>query len=67
MQEEKVQEEQADKKEQEAQTEEPKPKLNRKQRRALNSKRGGASDGSAQDSDKKHTNRIEPKPKARRR
>lgn len=66
MQEEKIQEE-AEEQSGQAQTEEPKPKLNRKQRRALNSKRGGASDGTTQDSDKKHTNRIEPKPKARRR
>ena len=42
-------------------------KLNRKQRRALNSKRGGSSQASEQDANKNHKNRIEEKPKARRR
>ncbi len=42
-------------------------KLNRKQRRALNSKRGGGSQTSEQDANKNHKNRIEEKPKARRR
>lgn len=66
MEEEKAQEE-VNQQQKDIHSEEPKPKLNRKQRRALNSKRGGDSDGLTNDSDKRHTNRIEPKPKARRR
>jgi hypothetical protein len=49
--------------------EESKPeeqKLNRKQRRAIKSKRGGESQDS-QGSGKSHANRISEKPKARRR
>jgi hypothetical protein len=41
-------------------------KLNRKQRRAIKSKRGGATQDS-QGSNKSHENRISEKPKARRR
>lgn len=42
-------------------------KLNRKQRRALNSKRGGDSVGTGKTGSDNHKNRIEEKPKARRR
>lgn len=49
-----------------SQTSATEQKLNRKQRRALNSKRGGESK-STNGSDRIHENRVEPKPKARRR
>jgi hypothetical protein len=60
MQEEKVEEQVKEEPVQEEQ------KLNRKQRRAIKSKRGGDSQES-QGNNKSHTNRISEKPKARRR
>lgn len=63
MQEEKVEE---TAKEETVQEEQKEQKLNRKQRRAIKSKRGGDSQDS-QGANKNHTNRISEKPKARRR
>ena len=65
MNEEKVEEEVKEEPKQEEKPVEEK-KLNRKERRALNSKRGGDSQNS-QGKNKGHTNRISEKPKARRR
>lgn len=59
MQEEKIEESVQEEKQEEQ-------KLNRKQRRAIKSKRGGESQDS-QGSNKSHANRISEKPKARRR
>jgi hypothetical protein len=68
MNEEKVEEVLEEKEETVKQEEKPveEKKLNRKERRALNSKRGGDSQNS-QGKNRGHTNRISEKPKARRR
>ena len=66
MNEEKVEEEAKEEPKQEEKPVEEEKKLNRKERRALNSKRGGDSQNS-QGKNKGHTNRISEKPKARRR
>lgn len=66
MQEEKIVTEQSDEIKNEEQTQEDEKKLNRQQRRAIKSKRGGKSQNS-EGSNKNHQNRITEKPKARRR